>query len=46
MAKKINYNLRGGELDDGFLTIDPKIREQFNNLPDKVKKASLNHITL
>lgn len=41
MAKKINYNLRGGELDDGFLTIDPKIREQFNNLPDKVKKASL-----
>ena len=39
--KKINYKLRSGELDDGFLTIDSKIREKFHNLPEKKKKASL-----
>jgi len=39
--KKINYKLRSGNLNDGFLTIDPKIREKFNNLPNEKKKASL-----
>ena len=41
MTKKINYNLRSGDLNDGFLTIDPKIREKFHSLPDEVKKKSL-----
>jgi len=30
-----------GDINDGFVTIDPEIRKQFNNLPKEIKEKSL-----